>query len=384
MFNKFIFNFALLILFSINQASSREIRSNYNNNFVSPFTILEAIENSGGVLSKNTKKWMKKWNQINLEDSSKFQFNELSGSTSINLKIQKIDLTDPKGYKAYGSFLTVNESGNPNSEIAYFNLAAILGVDRMFRPAIRYELGPVASLAFMKLIKASSINGQQRSGNKKRILRAIHSGSPLLGCIKAKKSESTQSYESMTKSGRKSNGSLSPSDSIVKFIQASKQQPISGDIVFLKKNYSGDALELSREFSILLTLDSIFGQYDRFSGGNITLEKDDLEMAHFVAVDNGGAEIVDSQYLVKKTVKLFSRYDRNVINKIQEFYQFLEYPSQPFLGYTSPEKIIVDMGMYFLKSPAAYLSAIKANIKILLNEVQNNENRYGANAYFRD
>jgi hypothetical protein len=327
---------------------------------------------------------MKKWDHINLEDSSKFQFKELSGTTSINLKIQKIDLTDAKGYKAYGSFLSNNESGNPNSEIAYFNLAAILGVDKMFRPVVRYELGPIAALAFRKLIEASSIKGQQRLKNKKRILYAIHSGSPLLGCIKARKSDSTLAYDSMTKIGRKDNGTLISSDSIVKLIQGSKDQPIKGNIIFLNKNYSGDALELAREFSILLTFDSIFGQYDRFSGGNITLLKDDQNMAHFVAVDNGGAEIVDSQYLTKKTVKLFSRYDRNVIKKLRDFYQFLLFPSQPFIGYTSPEKMIIDLGMYYLSSPAAYLLAIKANIQILLNEVQTNENRYGANVYFRE
>lgn len=371
--NIYKLNFFILIILLLNQAYSAEKN-------LSLYPILDAIETSGGGLSDNTKKWMKKWYQINLEDLTKFQFKELSGTTSITLKIQKIDLNDSKGYKSYGSFLSFNDSGNPNSEIAYFSLAAILGFDKMFRPAIRYELGPLASNVFKNLLHSSIIKGKQRLENKKRIIDSIEASKPLLGCLKAKKSDSNISFDDLAKR----NGSFKSSHLIAKFIQASKAQPIKGHIITLMKNYSGDALDLAREFSILLTLDSIFGQYDRFSGGNVTLLKDDLKMAHFVASDNGGAEILDSVYQVKKTVKLFSRYDRKGIYKIREFYKFLQSPSEAFLGYTNPEEMIVDMGMYFLKSPQAYLSALKNNIGILLNEVQKNEKRYGENVFFSE
>jgi hypothetical protein len=73
-----------------------------------------------------------------------------------------------------------------------------------------------------------------------------------------------------------------------------------------------------------------------------------------------------------------------VINKIREFYNFLKNPTTPFLGYTDPAKLVVDMGMYFQKSPNEYIKGLKQNIEMLLNDVAANEKRYGANAYFID
>jgi hypothetical protein len=350
---------------------------------VESYPILEALEKSGVNLSDNTKKWMKRWKNMDLEDSSLFKFNELSGTTSINLKIHKIDSTDEKGIKSLGSFLTKNEAGNPVSEIAYFNLAAILGVDAIFRPAVRYELGPSASLSFKNLINKTPIKGSMRIKNKKNILQLINSGSPLLGCVKAKKSDFSIGYDVMIKiNGRNPNGTLVSSHPISELIQAKNRQPQKEKRLLLKSGYTGDEFELSREFSLILTLDSVFGQYDRFSGGNIVIEKNKDGEAHFVATDNGGAYIVGSLNSVKKTLELFSRYDRNAINKIQEFYNFLINPVVPFLGYTDPEKLVVDMGMYTQASPKNYIRALKQNIEMLLNEVKKNELRFGNKAFF--
>ena len=374
--------FCSLLSLTIAKAEDQPIQNNY---IVKSFPILDAVLANGGVLGDNTKSWIKKWSNVNLEDNTKFQFKEISGTTSINLKIQKIDANDPKGYKSLGTFLANNESGNPNSEIAYFNLAAIVGVDKMFRPAIRYELGAKASASFKQLINVTVIKGNQRIGNKKSMIQMIDSGKPLLGCFKAKKSDSSISYDEMTKTGWFSSvPSLKSNHPVTKFIQASKDQPVKGDVITLKGDYQGDAFELAREFSIYLTFDSVFGQYDRFTGGNIVIEKDALGKAHFIGSDNGGSYIFASTSNVKNNLKLFSRYDRKVINKIRELYKFLQNPSTPFLGYTDPKKFVVDMGMYFLNSPEKYVSALKDNIGLLLQQVNDNESRYGNDAYFQE
>jgi hypothetical protein len=65
--SKTSFSFAFLFLvFSITQLNAG-----------TSFPILDTIESSGGVLSKNTKKWMNKWNKMDLENSAKFQFKEI-------------------------------------------------------------------------------------------------------------------------------------------------------------------------------------------------------------------------------------------------------------------------------------------------------------------
>ena len=102
---------------------------------ISNFAILEKLQSDGKHLAKETQKWMGRWQNIDL-DNPEFVFKDLSGSTSINLKVRKADPTDEKGYKPYGSFVPRNGAANPDTEIAYFNLAAILGYDGIFRPTV--------------------------------------------------------------------------------------------------------------------------------------------------------------------------------------------------------------------------------------------------------
>jgi hypothetical protein len=59
------------------------------------FPILDRLA-QGTALSAVTRDWMKKWRGMDL-DSAEYEFKELSGSTSINMKIRKIDPTDPNG-----------------------------------------------------------------------------------------------------------------------------------------------------------------------------------------------------------------------------------------------------------------------------------------------
>jgi hypothetical protein len=328
---------------------------------------------------------MQNWQGVNLEDNSQIQFKEIAGTTSVTLKIGKVDPANPQNIISLGSFLTSNDSGNPNSELAYFSLAALLGVDSLFRPSIRYDLGPQASYQFKKLLSQTSIYGQQRSANKRNILAHIKAGEILPGCLKAKKKDGTISLDNMLSSSGWYNegGGLNKNHAVVKSIQAQNAQPLKGQKLNLKSGYVGDAYELAREFSILLTLDSVFGQYDRMSGGNINVEKDELGKAHFIGSDNGGSEILGSTQWTKINLKYFSRYDRNVIQELTFFYNFLNHPQTEYYGYQDPEKLIVDMGMYFGASPKSYVNSLKKNLDLVFQQVRMNELRYGNSAYFQ-
>lgn len=350
--------------------------------FINP--ILNAIENSGARLSPTTLKWMKKWKGIDLEDASVFSFKELSGSSSINLKIQKIDASDEKGFKAYGSFVAVNEAANPNSEIGSFNLAAIVGADSFYRPTIPYSLGKRAQAEFKNLLATLPISGSMKIANKKRILSNLEKGALLPGCIKAKKDDTEIAIESMLVKGWRGSTSLNPNHAVMKFLQAGNPQPKKGDTILMHPNYTGDALTLAREFSTILTIDAVFGQYDRFSGGNIVLMKDENNSTHFYATDNGGADIVNSVAATKITLRSVSRFDKKVILKIKEMYAFLHNPAVGFLGYTDANKFIIDLGLYFDHKPERYVKALKDNTAVLLQKVSESEVVYGEKAYFEE
>ena len=344
---------------------------------------LTLLEKQNVTLSSNTKKWMKRYKGINLDDLTSFKFNELSGTTSVNLKIAKIDPTEEKGYKSYGTFMGLNDSGNPNAEIAYFNLATLLGVGERFRPVVRYQLGLTAQQEFKKLLNSTKLNGQTRNLNKTNLLKEIEKSKLLNGALKSKKSDTSIEFENLLKTTKfPKRRFLNPEYSFVKAIQANEPQPISGKKVIVIKNYEGDEKELSRELSIQLTLDVVFGQYDRFSGGNVVIEKDDNNMTHFISSDNGGADIIASSEIAERTAVLFSRYDKDIILKLRALESFLKGETQEFYGYTDPLVFIKELGLYFIYSPERYKQALINNFHELFEAVDANLKNHGEKIYF--
>jgi hypothetical protein len=322
-----------LALGSVSAAAAFEIQG---------FPVLDALAAQGKVLAPDTREWMKKWQGMNLDDSSSYQFKELSGSTSINLKIRKIDASAAKGYKSRGSFVPRNSSANPDVEIGAFNLSAILGYDRIYRPAARYELGPVASRAFKALIEKYSFKGAARLANRNRILKAIASGAPLKGCVKAKKDDTIAELDAIVNAHAAGNGAPNAGHPVIRLLQAANAKPVAGRSLTLKAGYVGDELELVREYSVIMTIDAVTQQWDRYSGGNVAIRKDDQGRAHFYMTDNGGADIAESWNA--RNLTWFSRFDRAVIGKLAELKQFLDAPATGYLGYSDPTVFVADLG----------------------------------------
>ena len=344
------------------------------------YPVLERLLAQGTALSAVTQDWMKKWRGMDL-DSAEYEFKELSGSTSINMKIRKVDPTDPQGYKARGSFVPLNGAANPDTEIAYFNLAAILGYDSAFRPTVRYELGPKGSAALKALIDHASIHGRDRVENKGNILREIASGRPLRGCVKAKKLDTARAYDETVNPSAAGNGAPRSSNSVIRSLQVDNPQPKGGVTLELCHGYTGDALELAREFSVIMSLDAIFRQWDRYSGGNVVIAKDDAGLAHFYSTDNGGADVSSQQSRLERNIGLFSRYDHRVIDGLKAVLAFLKNPASGFLGYTDAEAFVVDLGLYRQHLAADYVERMKSNLDFFLQHVSGVENRHGADAY---
>ena len=344
---------------------------------IQSYPIIDAVAGSGGALCSETLEWMKKWKGLDLDDATKFQCTELSGSTSINLRIHTVGADS----KSRGSFVPRNGAANPNTEIAYFNMAAIVGWDKVYRSSARYELGLIASAAFKNLIDSTPIRGIQRLENKRRILAAIATGSPLKGAVKAKKHKSAVALDSIANTGASPNGAPKSSHPIIAYLQAGNSMPVAGKEEVLKMGYKGDAYELAREYSVIMTLDSVFQQWDRYSGGNVVIYNDKDGRAHFYATDNGGADISKTTSWTERNLGWFSRYDRKVIAKLREIYEFLGNPPSGFLGYTDASKFIVDLGLYFELTPQVYVERIRRNIGLLLKKVQAVEAKYGPKAY---
>ncbi len=360
---------------------------------ISPMPILDAIEAHGGTIAKESASWRKKWVGRDLEGSD-ISFPELSGSTSINLKVDRAatqeemekDKAEGKPAdvtKSLGSFVARNGAANPNTEIAYFNLAAILGWDHIYRPAARYELGSKAIAGFQRLIAKTTIKGTQRLENKAKILAAMKTP-PLKGTLKAKKISGDVSVDAMANTGAAPNGAPASGHPIIKALQVGNPFPSSGTQVTLKAGYVNDARTLAQEYSVIMMLDTVFQQWDRYSGGNIVIYKDKDGKAHFYATDNGGADLGKTTSWTERNAGWFSRYDKKAVLGLRKVHAFLSNPSgNPLLGYTDAEKFVEDLGLYFELSRPLYVERLRRNIGILLAKVDAVVAKHGeSNAYF--
>ena len=354
---------------------------------VSGFPILDALEKSKAPLDKETLSWMKRWRGSDL-DEPQFKFNELSGSTSINLKVDreidpsKADPAEPADIlKSHGSFVPRNGAANPNTEIAYFNLAAILGWDRIYRPAIRYELGKRASGEFRRLIESTPIRGTLRLDNKKRILAAISAGA-VPGALKAKKHDLNTSVDEMANTGAAPNGAPNAAHPIIMALQAGNPVPDKTKILELKAGYKNNTYDLAREYSVIMLLDAVFQQWDRYSGGNVVIFKGEDGVAHFYATDNGGADIARGTAWTERNLGWFSRYDRKTVEGLRKLHQFLDKPAEnPYLGYTDPKQFVVDLGLYFELTPEIYVERLRRNLGLVMDRIAAVEKEYGNKAF---
>lgn len=367
----------------LNESYPTRMPSGYT---VTQFPILERLQDSGVKLADGTHKWMKRWQGVDLEDHSMYFFDELSGSTSINLKVKKKDDKEPDGKKSIGSFVPRNGAANFNTEIAYFNLAAILGADHLFRPAVRYELGPQSKARFEQLIhkfsESGEIKGKNRLINRDSILKNIARAEDLKGCLKAKKPDLAIGYDDMADWKAPPNGAPQAKHPVIYFLQASSPKPQAGkDLVLKKGRYIGDEAELVREYSVQMIMDVIFQQWDRYSGGNIVIDKGEDGRAHFYSTDNGGADISGSTGWVTRNLGWFSRYDRKTIVKLEEILAFLKNPAKGYLGYTSAEEFVVDLGLYAEISPKSYVERLIRNMDLLMKSVEQNRAKYGDMAF---
>ena len=342
------------------------------------FPIPEKIIAGGGVLEPDTVKWMQRWQGLNLEDTARYSFPELSGSTSVNLKLETTD--NPP--KARGTFVTRNSSANPNTEIAYFNLLSLLGWGRLCRPAARYELGPVAAARFRTLLEAGPMSTAARQENCDAILAAIATGAPLRGCVKAKKPDSLKGLDAIADTGAPHNGAPRQSHPVIQALQAGNPKPAAGAVLNLGGGYAGEALTLAREYSVAMTMDALFEQWDRYSGGNTALRKSDDGKAHFYLSDNGGADPSNSGDWTRRNLDWFSRYDRQTIAQLAELGAFLTGATGNFLGYDNRLDFLADLGLYYELTPQTYLKRFSRNLGLLADRVAAISATFGDQAFF--
>lgn len=319
-----------------------------------------------------------KLNTVNLEEVESYTF-ELSGQTSVNLKFNREGGTD-------GGFVTRNSAANPNTEIAYYNLASILGVDQIVRGAIPYTLGPRGIATFRTLISNTRFRGM-RARNATTILETTRANPrELKGCLREKKKSDDVAMNSLVDV---SNNRPQLAHSLFKDLNAANPVPTEGTYNF-REGYQGSRVKVAQQYSNLMTLDAVFGQWDRYSGGNVVFRivNEETKEVEVYSTDNGGADFWNTTKWAEKQVSWFSRYDRKTIEQLKGLYAFLSGRATSLTSerlektWTDPKVFVTDLGLYYERRPEQYVRELTDNLAVLLKAVESNYARYGEAVFF--
>lgn len=300
-------------------------------------------------------------------DSPDYKFEYKKSSTSIGLYI-----TGPEG--KVGKWVPTNESADPEAQVVSYRLGRFLQMSELTVPSAYYTLRGRALAEFRQKLNRQE-KGKTRLLNQARILREL-SKNPyeLLGALTAP----VDQFEVETVVNAASN-IINRQHPIATFIRADGPMPSAQKEISLtgKKTRSGirptnTELALAREFSQIMVLDILTGQYDRWSGGNVEAvfrESTGALRLHFIARDNGGAGMVGTAAM-KRYFGIVSRFDRAQIRLVNQLVENLR---------GNPAEVARVLGM------RSNTKSLLARANALLAHVASLEGQYGENrVYFAD
>ena len=256
--------------------------------------------------------------------------------TSIGIKPKR----DGKGY---GKWVPQNEATDVEAQVVSYHLGRFLGMSDIVLPSAYYTLTNPGLQQFSALItKGGPLDGNvHRTKNKARIQAAIRANpSSMLGVYTPK-----LKFESLEVDGIRQGNNIISSHQIAKSIRADQPMPSNNlmalNLIVKKKDrekidpatvkeLKDTELELARQFSKIMVLDMLCGQYDRWSGGNVEAGYDlQQKRVFFFARDNGGAGMSGkAEGVLTKYSTIVTRFDSEQIARVELLVKYLSNPSE--------------------------------------------------------
>jgi len=236
------------------------------------------------------------------------------GGTSVGLKIDQ-------GGEKLGKWLPSNSAGNPESQVVSYELGRFLGMSELVVPSAYYKLDGTGLSSFEKFLQGARERNRWRRENRDRNLGAIlQSPSGLMGVFTPYLKPKSEEVVGLA---NPSANTISSKDPIARFIRADGPVPSASRRMSLRGIQGGSEseLELARQFSEIMVLDILTGQWDRWSGGNVEATTDGSRV-YFVARDNGGANMRGPGTFSKYS-RIVTRFDRAQIQRVERLVQFL-------------------------------------------------------------
>jgi hypothetical protein len=236
------------------------------------------------------------------------------GGTSVGLKIDQ-------GNEKLGKWLPHNSAGNPEPQVVSYQLGRFLAMSALVMPSAYYKLDGEALSIFRKLLQDAQEKNRWRRENRDLNLTAIaQNTSGLMGVFTPYLEPKSEEVVGLANS---SANTINSADPIARFIRADGPMPSGSRRMSVRgvKGGSESELELARQFSQIMVLDILTGQWDRWSGGNVEAATDGSSV-HFVARDNGGASMIGPGTFAKYS-HIVTRFDRAQIERVEKLVQLL-------------------------------------------------------------
>ncbi len=299
-------------------------------------------------------------------NSSSVQLEYKDSGTSLGLKIK---VNGSKG----GKWAPENSANHVEGQVVTYNMSRFLNMSDMVVPSAYYRLKDPALAKFKNMLASARETNKWRKINRVDILKAIsQSPNGLLGVYTEGLPGGSIEVKSLKHPGAET---INPSHPVARFIRADGPKPSNNfmKLAEVKARGGGQApheteLELARQFSKIMVLDMLMGQWDRFSGGNVEASVSGSKV-FFISRDNGGSTVQGTANLAKY-YRIVTRFDREQVEMIRTLAAQLSSPA------TAPELLKV------LQVRSSRHSLVE-RAKLILTHVQAQVRAHGEKAYFQ-
>lgn len=232
--------------------------------------------------------------------------------TSVGMKVYR-------GDKNIGKWMPDQSATNIEGQVVAYHLARFLGMSQIVMPSANFRMTGRALETFRSYLQNAPERNKWRRINRDDILAKIaRDPSGLNGVYLAHLKTDSPEVRGLANDAANTINSSHP---IAQFIRANGPMPSTRQMSLAGvKNkegrvpYEGE-VELARQFSQIMVLDILTGQWDRWSGGNVEAGYDG-DRVFFLARDNGGSSM-NGNGTFKKYSTIVTRFDRAQYQRLQ-------------------------------------------------------------------
>jgi hypothetical protein len=274
--------------------------------------------------------------------------------TSLGLEIYN---GDTKG-KVIAKWLPENEAANIEGQVVSYHLGRFLGMGLLVIPSGYFTVHGKTLSSFQRMLDRASESNSLRLANQSALSDALsRNPNSMQGALMPKLAATKWEVVGLADTD---NNTINRSHPIASFINVRGPMPSNSRAMTFHavktkdgKSPSASELDLAREFSMIMVLDLLGGQWDRWSGGNVEATYDPASTRlYFIARDNGGSTMVGTNY-VNNYLNIVSRFDRGQIVRVQRLVQLL----------SSPQAADTVTGLRLRSNPASLLARANALLK---------------------